>query len=223
MTTYFITSSGTNIGKTMVTARLVGEQRKAGKSIHVIKPIITGFTWHGLRHNDTGRILAALGKEATPENVNAMSPWRFEEPLAPDMAARREGRELDFVALTAFCRDAMAEGTDTCLIEGVGGVMVPLDAGHTIADLIAALDVPSIVVVGSYLGTLSHSLTTIEAMRARKLPIAAIVVSESEDSPVPLDETADTISRFEPEIPVRMMPRRKFVDGEPDLLADLLD
>jgi len=222
VTSFFITASGTGVGKTVVTARLTQEVMAAGKRVKVVKPVITGFTWHGLRHNDTGRLLKAMGAEPTPENVNEISPWRFEEPLSPDMAARREDRSVDYDELVAFCRDTMAVESDLCLIEGVGGVMVPLDQTHTVADWVKTLDIPSIVVVGSYLGTLSHTLTAVETMQARELPIAAVVVSESEDSPVPLAETVETIERFLPNMDIRSLPRMKYAPGQADFLADLV-
>jgi len=222
LTSFFITASGTGVGKTTVTARLAYELIASEKTVKVVKPVISGFTWHSLRHNDTGRLLKALGQDPTPENVTAISPWRFEEPLSPDMAARREDRSVDFDELLAFSRDTIAADADVCLIEGVGGIMVPLDETHTVADWIIALDIPSIVVVGSYLGTLSHTLTAIETMRVKGLAITAVVVSESEDSPVPLAETVDTIDRFLPGIDVRSLPRMKYDPSQPELLADLV-
>ncbi|MDD9877152.1 MAG: dethiobiotin synthase [Magnetovibrio sp.] len=221
MTSYFVTASGTGVGKTHVTARLTRELMARGKTVKVVKPLITGFTWHGLKHTDTGILLHHLGLDPTPENVKAISPWRFDEPVSPDMAARHEGRDIDFDEVIAFSRDAMDGPEDVALIEGVGGVMVPMDDTHTVADWIAALDIPTIVVVGTYLGTLSHTLTTIEAMRGRGLAIEAVVVSESEDSPVPLEETAETIERFLPDMDVRRLERAKYDSSQPDILADI--
>ena len=93
------------------------------------------------------------------------------------------------------------------LIEGIGGVMVPLDAEHTVLDWIAALEAPTLLVVGSYLGSLSHSLTAAAALRERGVPLAGIVVSESEAEPVPTAETAATLARFVEGVPVRLLPR----------------
>ena len=79
-----------------------------------------------------------------------MSPWRFAAPLSPDMAASRERRSIPFDALVAHCR-AASERRGVTLIEGIGGVMTPLDAEHTVLDWIAALGAPALLVVGSYL------------------------------------------------------------------------
>ena len=81
-------------------------------------------------------------------------------------------------------------------IEGVGGIMVPLDARHTVLDWMAALDIPLLLVVGSYLGTISHTLTALDVLAQRNLKIAAIVVSESERGTVALDDTVASIARF---------------------------
>ena len=128
--------------------------------------------------------------------MDACSPWRFSEPLSPDMAARHDGRSIDFTALVDFCRDAQSCGEDVLLIEGIGGAMVPLDDTHTVLDWMAALEAPVVVIAGSYLGTLSHTLTTVAALKARDIMIAGVVVDESEDSPAPLGETLDTMGRF---------------------------
>ena len=93
------------------------------------------------------------------------------------------------------------------LVEGVGGAMVPLDAKHTVRDWIAALGLPALLTTGSYLGTISHTLTAAEALLSRGVDIAAIVVSESEISPVPPEETAAAIGRFLPDIAVHIIPR----------------
>ncbi len=147
--------------------------------------------------SDTGQLLAAQGIDATAEAIAACSPFRFKEPLSPDMAAAREGREIDFDALVAFCRDAVEKSTpgETVFIEGVGGVMVPLTDRHTVLDWIAALDLPVLLVVGSYLGTISHTLTAVQTLRTKHIAVRAVVISESEDNPVPPEETAETIQR----------------------------
>jgi len=87
------------------------------------------------------------------------------------------------------------------LIEGVGGVMVPLTEQRTVRDWMAALRIPAILVTGSYLGSISHTLTAIEALRAASIPIHAIIVSESEASPVPLADTLATIRAFAGDVP----------------------
>ena len=178
MTTVFVTSSGTDIGKTFVTLRLIAELKASGRRVRALKPVASGFDAAHPERSDTGELLRALELEPTAVNVDAVSPWRFVAPLSPDMAAARERRTIPFAALVAHCRAAGRSG-DVTLIEGIGGVMVPLDGEHTVLDWIAALQVPALLVVGSYLGALSHSLTAAAALRARGVTIAGVVVSES--------------------------------------------
>src|SRR5262249_52998922 len=128
-------------------------------------------------------------------------------PLSPDLAAQRENRTLDAREVVAFSRAAVASADDVLIVEGVGGIMVPLDERHTVLDWMTALDVPLVVVAGSYLGTISHTLSAIDVLRRRELPIAAIVISESPASPVPLDDTAAAITRFVAPVPVLVLPR----------------
>ena len=206
MTTFFVTSSGTGIGKTFVTLRLVAELRASGRRVRALKPVASGFDAARPADGDTGALLAAQQLEPTPANLDAVSPWRFAAPLSPNMAAAREHRTVPFDALVAHCRAAGRSGGVT-LIEGVGGVMVPLDGEHTVLDWIAALEAPALLVVGSYLGTLSHSLTAAAALRARGVTVAGLIVSESAEQPVPAAETAATLARFVAPVPVRVLPR----------------
>jgi len=206
MTTLFVTSSGTGIGKTFVTLKLIAELKAAGRRVRALKPVASGFDAARPADSDTGELLRALELEATAANLDAVSPWRFTAPLSPDMAAARERRTIPFDALVAHCRAAGRSGEVT-LIEGIGGVMVPLDAEHTVLDWIAALEAPALLVVGSYLGTLSHSLTAIAALRTRGVTLAGVVVSESEEQPVPAAETAATLERFIAPVAVRVLPR----------------
>ena len=206
MTTVFVTSSGTDIGKTFVTLRLLAELKAAGRSARALKPIASGFDAAQLERSDTGLLLRAQGLAPSAVNIDAVSPWRFAAPLSPDMAAARERRSIPFDELLAVCRAAGKPG-DVTLIEGIGGVMVPLDAEHTVLDWIAALGAPALLVVGSYLGTLSHSLTAVTALRQRGVAIAAVVVSESAEQPMPAAETAATLARFVGTVPVRWLPR----------------
>jgi dethiobiotin synthetase len=196
--TFLITATGTEVGKTYVTAAMAKDLADFGHSVRVLKPVISGFDDANPENSDTAVLLKNLGQPLTPENIDACSPWRFSEPLSPDMAARHEGRSIDFEALVQFCRDAQTGKEDVLLIEAVGGAMVPLDSSHTVLDWMTHLGAPVIVVAGSYLGALSHTLTTVSAIREQNIDIAALVVDESEDSPVPLGETVDTLERFLP-------------------------
>ncbi len=209
MSTLFVTATGTEIGKTLVTAALCHELRAAGRPVRALKPVLSGYDPAALAESDPGVLLASLGEAVTAEAVSAdavaaIAPWRFAAPLSPDMAAAREGRRLDLAEIVAWCRAAAGE---PLLIEGIGGAMVPLDDEHTVLDWIAALGAPALVVAGSYLGTISHTLTTLAAIRGRGVPVAGLVISESPESPVPPAETAETIARHAGPLPIRVVPR----------------
>ena len=204
MSTLFVTATGTEIGKTLVAAALCHQLRDAGRPVRALKPVLSGYDPATLPGSDPDVLLASLGEAATEEAVAKITPWRFSAPLSPDMAAAREGRRLDLGEIVAFCR---AAGGDPLLIEGIGGAMVPLNERHTVLDWIAELGAPALVVAGSYLGTISHTLTTLTAIRARGAPIAGLVISESPESPVPLAETAETINRHAGPLPTVLVPR----------------
>jgi dethiobiotin synthetase len=211
MRAHFVTATGTDIGKTYVAAGLIrASEAKA------IKPIMSGYDESAPEGSDAGMLLTAMGREITPANIAAIAPWRYAAPLSPDMAAAREGAAIDFAALLGFCREA-----GQVLIEGVGGVMVPLNAHETVRDWIAALNIPAILVAGTYLGTISHILTATHAMQTANIKLAAIVLNESEISPVPPAETAGTIARFVPDAPIHIIPRNGGDAAFRDLAARL--
>lgn len=171
------------------------------------KPVISGFDDQDMADSDSALLLQSLGREPSLENIKEITPWRFQAPLSPDMAAVREGRVIDFSDLVDFSKKALAGPEDVKIIEGVGGVMVPLTNSHTVLDWIASLDIPAIVVVGSYLGTISHTLTAVSVLQARNVEINEIIVSESEESPVEISETIEVMQRFLPGLTITELPR----------------
>lgn len=185
----FLTATGTAIGKTLLAEHLIARERTAGRPVRACKPVISGWS-AGDPESDTARILRALGDGTTVEEV---SPWRFAAPLSPDMAAAREGRTIDVAALVDWCRVRIA-GSGLTLVEGVGGAFVPLDGRHLVVDWMAALGCPFLLATGGYLGTLSHTLATVEALAARGLAPAAVILCPSPEMPVPAEETAAALA-----------------------------
>lgn len=202
MSAFFVTATGTGIGKTFVTRGLIKILRRRGEHVSAIKPVISGFSSHRAAESDSGVLLRAMGEEIGEASLARISPWRFEAPLSPDMAAGREGRDIDYDSLLAFCRERIAGAEGPLFVEGVGGVMVPLDMRHTVRDWMAALGLPLVLVTGSYLGAISHTLTALAVLEGTALRIAALVVNETEDSPVPLAETLATLGRFAGRLPI---------------------
>ncbi len=203
MTTYFITGTGTDIGKTWVSCALLRHWRVQGLTTRAFKPVMSGVDTNDLATSDAGQLLLAQGLEVTAANVAEIAPWRFTAPLSPDMAAAAEGRHIDFDELLAFNRRPTSADLRTItLIEGVGGVMVPLDERHTVLDWAEALTVPVVLVAGSYLGSMSHTLTALLALKTRGIPVAAVVVNETPASGVALDATLSSLARHAQGIPL---------------------
>ena len=207
MSGYFVTATGTDIGKTFVTAGLVKHLRQSGFAASALKPIVSGFTMETASTSDSGVLLTAMGEDITPVTLNRISPWRFAAPLSPDMAAAREGKAIDLDIVVRFCEDAVLAAPGTLFVEGVGGVMVPLERRRTVLDWMEALRFPVILVAGSYLGTISHTLTALDCMARRNIIVSALVISETGDGAVPLDETAAVLARFAPKVPIVTLTR----------------
>jgi dethiobiotin synthetase len=207
MTAIFITATGTDIGKTFVTAGLIRHLRAAGHAVEALKPVVSGYVPAEAEGSDPGILLAALGRPVDEAGIERIAPWRFAAPLAPDLAAKRESRTLDFGALLDFSRKAIDAHQGTLLIEGVGGAMAPIDDSHTVLDWMIALKLPLVVVTGSYLGTISHTLTALDTLRRHDLAIKAVVVNETPDGTVTLADTVESLSRFVDGVPIVPLPR----------------
>jgi dethiobiotin synthetase len=196
MSAVFITGTGTGVGKTFVATGLIRCFRELRQPVDALKPVVSGFDSVLPSGSDPALLLEALGRKVNLEELQAISPWRFRAPLSPDMAARAENRAIDFEEAADFCRAAIAANSGTLLIEGIGGVMVPLGKRHTVLDLMIAFHLPVILVAGSYLGTLSHVLCAQDVILRHTLDLRALVVSETKDSPVPFEATLATLANF---------------------------
>ncbi len=190
----FITATGTEIGKTAITCLLLKWLRRHGQQTLALKPVLTGYDDHTWQDSDPARLLQAQGWPVDAASIAAISPWRLAAPLSPDMAGRQEGKSLAYAPILQFCRDALKDPARSVLIEGIGGVCVPLNDDATVLDLMADLALPVVLVTGSYLGTLSHTLTALLALKARGLK-AVVLVNETPGSDVDLGETAATLRR----------------------------
>lgn len=223
MTHVFVTASGTDIGKTVVSTLLVRQLVAKGLRVAALKPVLSGLEGASLAETDSGRLLAAMGEEVSEAGIERVTPWRFDPPLSPDMAAERAGEKLSLQDLTDFC--LAPEDKDIVLVEGAGGVLVPINNVATMADWMQALDAQTdlkiLLVVGSYLGTISHTLTAMESLAARDLGPSAIIISTSEINPVPVEETARVMARFARNVPIVIVPRFITSDGTGETAPDL--
>jgi dethiobiotin synthetase len=195
-----VAGSGTDVGKTYVTASLVRTMRAQGRRVRVCKPLASGLApLHdpAFAQSDPALLLAAAGLPLEQPSLDGCSPWRFAAPLSPDMAAAAEGRRVRLVEVVEWTRAVLAEpGHDHVLVEGVGGVMSPVTEDATGLDLAAALGLPVALVCGSYLGAISHALTALEALRAHGLDTSLLIVNESGEGSPPFDQTCEVLARF---------------------------
>jgi dethiobiotin synthetase len=205
MSAAFVTATGTEVGKTFVCVGLIRQLRSAGRPVAAIKPVVSGFDPGAWQDSDPALLLAALGRPQALAEVEHISPWRFAASLSPHMAAKREGRVIVFDQVVEFCRRSMSRSL--LLIEGIGGIMVPLDERRTVLDLMSMLRIPIVLVAGSYVGTISHTLTALEVLARRNLNVAGVVVSESEGSAAALADTVAILAHFADALDVVGIPR----------------
>jgi dethiobiotin synthetase len=204
MRAFFVAGTGTDLGKTHVACALLRAARARGLSVDAFKPVVSGFDPDAPEASDPARLAAAMGR---PDAWAEISPRLYRAPLAPNLAARLEGETLAMTDLVASCRTWLNDrDVDLALIEGAGGVMSPMTDDATNLDLMTALNLPVLLVAGSYLGTASHLLTALEVLRARGLTVAAIVVSESLDAP-DLTQTVEMLRSFERQTQILVAPR----------------
>jgi len=206
VTAIFITATGPDVGRTLVVASLIRHFRQSGRSVEAIKPIVGGYDPAQAAASETGMLVSALGLPFTPESIDRISPWRFRAAMSPDLAARQEGRTIDVDGVIAYCQSAIEKRRDILLIDGVGGLMVPLDETRTILDVMMALHLPLILVAGSYPGTISHTLTALDSLFRRDINVLATIVNETPGSGIALEEVVASISRFAS--PVIGLPRQ---------------
>jgi dethiobiotin synthetase len=161
----FITGTDTGVGKTLVACAAARLLRTGGVKVGVMKPVATGD------QDDARRLLKAAGIE---EDLTLINPQFFKAPLAPSVAAQAEGREVDSESIyKAYWH--LSKKYDVMVVEGIGGVKVPLGESTYVVDLIEALRLPALVVARAGLGTLNHTLLTLDALAEKKVPIAGVL------------------------------------------------
>jgi len=172
----FVTGTDTEVGKTFASTVIIAALRARGLRVFPFKPVAAGAVRVGERwiNEDTQALLAAAGlDEASSSRV---TPVLLREPMAPHIAAEREGVRIDVRALHAALLRG-ATGADFCVVEGVGGFCVPLDAVRDTVDLAREIALPVVLVVGMRLGCLNHALLTRESIAARGVPFCGWVAN----------------------------------------------
>lgn len=193
---WLITGTGTDVGKTWVSEALIRGWVGAGRTLQVLKPVLSGVDLadpSGWQNSDPGRLLTAAGRPLSGEALRATSPFCFRAPLSPDQAAEDEGRTLSLTEVLQVVLQADRPEFQELLVEGAGGVMSPLSQDATQLALWRRLGWPVVLVAGTYLGSISHTLTALEVLGSQA---AGVILSPSLEAPVSPQRHAATLSRF---------------------------
>ena len=191
----FVTGTDTGAGKTVVAAAIAAALRARGRWVAAFKPVVTGVSdgaQPGAPWPDDHELLASACR-TQPRDVTTRT---FEPAVSPHLAAELCGTELALDTLLAAAQQAAA-GADVLVVEGVGGLLVPLNAEHDIRDLAVALGLPVVIAARPGLGTINHSLLTVEAARAAGLDVRAVVLTPWPRQPSVVERSNhETIARL---------------------------
>jgi dethiobiotin synthetase len=210
-----VTGTDTGAGKTVIAGAIVAALRARGERVAAHKPVVTGLDeaaepgWP----RDHELLAAAAGASA-----EAVAPHVFGPPVSPHLAAQLAGVELDLDAMVVAASASAADAdADVLVVEGVGGLLVPLTHDRTVRDLAVALGFPLVVAARPGLGTINHTLLTLEAARAAGLFVTAVVMTPWPDEPSAIEESnRATVARLGA-VAVATLPR--LADGSPASLA----
>jgi dethiobiotin synthetase len=210
----FVTGTGTDVGKTVVAAVLARAEARKGRSVAVFKPAVSGLDDYPAAGEGAGWERAAelpdhelLRLAAGSSQSDAqIAPYRYGPAVSPHLAARMAGEEIDPARLFAEAR-AAAKGADLLVCEGVGGFLVPLAGDYLVRDLARALGMRVVIVAGPGLGTINHTLLTLESVRAAGLEAGAVVLNPWPEAPAAMEESnRETIAEVG-SVPVRTLER----------------
>ena len=173
---FFVTGTDTGVGKTTVTVHLMQQLAAQGLTVIGMKPVASGCEWiNGRWQNADVMQLTAAANVAVPAEL--VNPYCFQPPIAPHIAAAQAGVEIELPVIQAAYSQLSALA-DVVIVEGAGGLLVPLNqAQHTIADLILALDMPALMVVGMRLGCINHAALTAEVLKQRGISLCGWVAN----------------------------------------------
>ncbi|HYG96334.1 MAG TPA: dethiobiotin synthase [Solirubrobacterales bacterium] len=202
----FVTGTGTEVGKTVVAATIARTLAGEGRRVTVFKPAVTGLD-EGVE-TDHELLRRAAGCDQSDEEI---APYRYGPPASPHLAAALAGEEIDPERLRNAAA-AAAGGAEAIVCEGVGGLLVPLSPSYLVRDLAADLGYPLVVVAGPGLGTINHTLLTVEAARAVGLEVAAVVLNPWPEDPGEIERSnRETITSLT-EVEVLTLPRLDLAD-----------
>jgi dethiobiotin synthetase len=196
----FVTGTGTEVGKTAVAAAIARSLAAEGRRVAVFKPAVTGLAEPGEADHELLR--RASGSGQSDEQI---APYRYRPPASPHLAAEMAGERIDPARLLETAH-AAAGAADFLVCEGVGGMMVPLTPNYLVRDLAAELALPLVVAAPPGLGTINHTLLTLEAARAASLDVALIVLTPSPQDPDPIQSSNRRTLESLGGVPVAVLP-----------------
>lgn len=210
---YFVTGTDTEIGKTTIAAGLLHAARLRGLSTAAAKPVASGCvaSTDGLRNDDALSLLAQCSLPLRYEEVN---PLAFEPAIAPHLAAREAGVQLDVASLLGPTKAILAKGADFALVEGAGGWRVPLAGAENLSDFAVALGLPVILVVGVRLGCINHAVLSAEAIARDGLQLAGWVANVVDPQTSRLEENLATLAERLPAPCLGHVPRLASAQAE---------
>jgi dethiobiotin synthetase len=208
---WFVTATGTEIGKTVVAAAIANAGRRAGSGVAVFKPAVTGLVDYPLAPETWARApelpdhaLLRLAAGST-QGDDEIAPYRYGPPVSPHLAAELSGERIDPDRLRGAAL-ATTGDADLLVCEGVGGFLVPLAADYLVRDLARDLALPVVIVSAAGLGTINHTLLTIESVRSAGLEVASVVLNRWPDRPSVTERSnLETIERLG-RVPVYPLP-----------------
>ncbi len=179
----FVTGTDTGVGKTVVSAALLSILRDAGVDAVPMKPVQTGAMRRGVDWlaPDLEFCLSAAGLKLSQGEKRLMAPYCFAKPCSPHLAAALVRKRIRFERI-ANALEALLNAHDMVIVEGTGGLLVPIDAGKTMLDLIGSLKLPVVLVARPGLGTINHTLLSLRALKQARLPVLGVVINETSQS-----------------------------------------
>jgi dethiobiotin synthetase len=201
----FVTGTGTEVGKTVAAAAIAHTLHAEGKRVAVFKPVVTGLdelTANGPPAADHEMLRYAAGSSQSDDEI---SPYRYGPPMSPHLAAKLAGEDIEPARLLAGARAAAADA-DALVCEGVGGLLVPLATDYLVRDFAVDLGLPLVIAASSGLGTINHTLLTIEVARVAGLEVSAVVLTPWPQSPSQIEASnRETIAALG-EVRVEVLP-----------------
>lgn len=172
----FVTGTDTGVGKTWVTLGLMALLKDQGHNVTGMKPVASGcyLTPQGLRNEDAVKISEHSSLALKYAEVN---PFAFEPAVAPHIAATGAGRSISLNYIQSIYQ-RLLQRFDWCIVEGIGGWLVPLSEQHTVADLVRQLDMPVVLVVGLRLGCLNHALLSVQSIHHHRVRLLGWVANQ---------------------------------------------